>query len=107
MARHQRELAETAEQAPNGAKLMRRTVVAARVFLERSWLPDSTGVDHDLAEREDEDKPEALRRLESRAEDGLIEEAREVVESVEGWGGWPLDGEVGVYCRDGRFREVK
>jgi hypothetical protein len=83
--------------------LMRRTIVAARAFLERSWLPATSNVDCDL----EDDKPEVLKRLEARASDAQIEEARALVESVEAWGGWPSDGEVGVYCREGRFREVR
>lgn len=66
MAKHQSELSETCEQAPNGPKLMRRTIVAARAFLERSWLSANMGANSDLAEHED-DKPEALKRLEARA----------------------------------------
>ena len=110
MAKHQNELAETCEQAPNGPKLMRRTIVAARVFLERSWLPSNWSQDCDLAEHDDDDdgKPETLKRLEAQASDRQIEEARALVESVEGWGGWPTDGEVGVYCRDEkRFKEFR
>ncbi|GAB7331876.1 hypothetical protein MBLNU13_g03813t2 [Cladosporium sp. NU13] len=107
MAKHQNELAETCEQAPNGPKLMRRTIVAARVFLERSWLPANWGEDCDSAESKD-DKPEALKRLEARASDGQIEEARALIDGAEAWGGWPTDGEVGVYCRDEkRFKEFR
>lgn len=108
MAKHQNELVDTCEQAPNGPKLMRRTIVAVRVFLERSWLPANWGEDRDFAEREDDNKPEALKRLEARASDGQIEEARALVDGVEGWGGWPTDGDVGVYCQDEkRFREFR
>ena len=108
MAKHQNELAETCEQAPNGPKLMRRTIVAARVFLERSWLPTSTGEGRDPAAREHHDKPEALKRLEARALNVQIEKARALVEGVEGWGGWPTDGEVEVYClKDKRFEEFR
>ena len=75
MAKHQNELVDTCEQAPNGPKLMRRTIVAVRVFLERSWLPANWGEDRDFAEREDDNKPEALKRLEARASDeGEVED---------------------------------
>ena len=115
MAKYQNELAETCEQAPNGPKLMRRTIVAARVFLERSWLPANWAVNSDPADCDDDDddhddhaKPEVLKRLEARASDGQIEEARTLVESVEAWGGWPTDREVGVYCRDEkRFKDFR
>jgi hypothetical protein len=107
MAKYQNELAETCKQAHNGAKLMRRTIVAARVFLERSWLPAKSGEGCDLAERKAY-KPEALKRLEARALDVQIEEARALVDGVEGWGGWPTDGDVAVYCwGEKRFKEFR
>jgi hypothetical protein len=132
MVAHQVELGEACDRARNGARLMRRAIVAVRVFFERSWVPEDeygdtadalSGADADDADADDADaddadaddaewrwrvhrKPDALVRLEARAYEWQVEEARDLVESVEGWGGWATDEEVEVYCRDRRFGEV-
>jgi hypothetical protein len=112
MIRHQEELAEVSDRARNGPNIMRRTIVATRVFLERSWLSANSLLDYDYAAQdafaraEIEDKPEALKRLEAPAYEVQVEEARQLVESVSAWGGWPSDYEVEAYCRHERFREV-
>jgi hypothetical protein len=111
MVKHQHELAETSDRARNGAKLMRRTIVAVRVFLERSWLSANSIFDYNLAtsalEAARDDKSELLKRLEARAYDSQVEEARALVDSVEAWGGWATDEEVEAYCRQGRFSHVR
>lgn len=113
MVVHQRELDESADRARNGASLMRRSIVAVRVFLERSWLPANSILDYDFRAQdaftkvEWDDKPEALRRLEAKAYETQIDEAIELVESVDAWGGWATNVEVEAYCRNGRFGEVR
>jgi hypothetical protein len=90
------------------------------VFFERSWVLEygdtaddweaDTDADADAEwqwERRGDDKPDALRRLEARAYEWQVEEARGLVERMEGWGGWATDEEVEVYCRDRRFGEVR
>jgi hypothetical protein len=111
MVRHQEELAEISDRARNGPKIMRRTIIATRVFLERSWLSANSLLDYDYAARdafaraELEDRPEVLKRLEAPAPEVQIEEARRLVESVSVWGGWATDEEVEAYCGHERFRE--
>ena len=116
MVKHQRELGDTADRARNGKDTMRRTIVAVRVFLERSWREARTNdsiQDYDFADETaftevgQEGKPSALRRLEAPAFAEQIEEARALVESVWVWGGWARDWEVTMYCRHGRFEENK
>jgi hypothetical protein len=112
MVKHQEELAEVSDRARNGPNIMRRTIVATRVFLERSWLSANSLLEYDYAAQdafaraEIEDRPEALKRLEAPAYEAQVEEARKLVESVSVWGGWPSEYEVEAYCRHERFREV-
>ena len=113
MVKHQHELTDASDRARNGAKWMRRTIVSVRVFLERSWLPANSGWDYDASVAaptgdawNERTKSEALKRLEAPAYHWQIEEARTLVERVEGWGGWASEEEVDEYCRHGRFREV-
>lgn len=127
MVEHRAELAAKRAQDRNGEVMMRRAVVALRVFLERSWLPqfaqpqephtdnedgtlDADAVDdtrpqpkqspHDLRLRN-------LRRLESGASTDMIEKVEHLVNSVEDWSGWPSDEEVERYCRDSRFEQIR
>ena len=83
MAKFEPELRAVAEEARNGASLMRRTLVAVRVFTERSWL--------DLDEVDDE------------ASEAIMQQIYEVIENIPEWGGWPGDTEVYSYCKKGRF----
>lgn len=83
MAKFAPELRAVAEEARNGATLMRRTLIAIRVFTERSWL-DIDEVDTDASE-------------------AIMQQIYEVVENVPEWGGWPTDTEVYAYCKRGRF----
>jgi hypothetical protein len=112
MVKHQEELAEVSDRARNGPNILRRTIIATRVFLERSWLSASSLLDYDYAAQDAfaragiENKPEALKRLEAPAYEAQVKEARELVEGVQSWGGWATDEEVEAYCRHERFREV-
>ena len=84
------ELKAVADEMANGSRMTRRSLIAARVFLERKRVDRIGWYPH----HEDTMAPVAVE---------LVEEARRVVESVEGWGGWPTDEEVEVYCqREGR-----
>lgn len=65
---HQDELQQTAKTASNGRKMLRRLLIATRSFF------DGYGVD----ERQ-------------------VECMRELVEKLDGWGGWPTDEEVETY----------
>ena len=95
MARFAPELQAVADEMQKGSRLMRRTLVAVRVFAERSWL--RFGSDEDIKvngqiERSDKGVPE-----------GVLQIIYDSVESVESWGGWPTDAEVKIYCQNGKF----
>ena len=83
MAKYAPELRAVAEEANNGATLMRRTLIAVRVFAERSWL--------DVDEISD------------GASEAIMQQVYEVIENAPDWGGWPTDTEVYAYCKKGRF----
>lgn len=93
----------------NGEVMMRRTLVALRVFLERSWLP----MPEDPCQAEAEvdgwagDLRRMLRQLEAPASEETIDEIQRLVESVDDWGGWPDDDEVEEYGRDSRFQQFQ
>ena len=129
MVEYRDELAEAAPRARNSANVTRRAVVAARVFLERSWLPsDSThpddsnlpkasayedaltsdadaGADAGVtqASRNHSGKDDLLQTFEAPASDEQISQARALIESVPDWGGWATHEEVEAYCQNGRF----
>jgi hypothetical protein len=54
--------------------------------LEQSWRVENAGLDSEMGARED-----------------VIREAYEIMLEMEGWGGWPDDGEVVTYLERGRF----
>ena len=124
MVEYQEELAEAAPRARNSFNVMRRAVVAARVFLERSWLPSGSTEPDGFASQEfdvREDalsgmaqaarqigentggKPTLLQMFESPASAEQIEQARALIDSVPDWGGWATEEEVEAYCQNGRF----
>ncbi|EME39802.1 hypothetical protein DOTSEDRAFT_74643 [Dothistroma septosporum NZE10] len=104
---HRTELAERQSHDRNGVDMMRRLIVALRVFLERSWLTNSIK----------EDEPEGgypsgsarflLSRLRRPASPEVIGSVRALVEGVEEWEGWSTDEEVEEYASDQRFECVK
>lgn len=79
--------------------IMRRAVVALRVFLERNWMID--GVQSDRG-------PDAqlVSQFERPAPPELIREVRGLIEDRYGAkiGGWASDGEVQQYCQHESFR---
>ena len=89
----------TADEAMNGRRMMRRSLTATRVFLERSWMnSDTEEVGWDTRAGEDEIKGEpdpAPMEIIRVVHDTIIENSH--------WGGWPTDEEVLDYCMKGRF----
>ncbi len=86
------ELHAAADEARNGRRLLRRTLIAFRVFLERSWLL--------LDKLEGDDNTEERT---NGAPEPVIQQVYEIMEGTDQWGGWPTDEEVEAYCRKGRF----
>ena len=73
-----------------GRILMRRALIALRVFVEDRWEPFKPELDDG----------EIAAIASASAEQ--IEEIRMLVESVKHWGGWPSDEEVEMYVAYGR-----
>lgn len=104
------ELLVRRKQDRNGDEMMRRAIVALRVFLERSWLPRCPAGIHDPAVDDDSalaDIRTRLSRFSAPASDELIECIKKIVEQVDEWGGWPSDEEVECYCADERFQSIR
>ena len=80
------ELEAMTRELRNGPRLFRFALIAARVYLERSW---TQFVDHGTVEDE--------------ASDSAVLEASSIINSVESWGGWATDDEVHEYCRKGHW----
>jgi hypothetical protein len=93
MAKFSPELDVVIDEARNGRKMLRRAIVAARVFLELSWERKEA----------EEDTGDDRTALERRADARIREQVKTIVERVESWGGWPRDDEVAFYCERGRF----
>ena len=131
MHAHADELTTRQMQYRNGGVMMHRTLLALRVFLERSWLPgqfkaqpsatNSETIDHaSLAKQaqEQDSTPKSLghvprpplaktlQRLRSPARKEVVDEVRGLIESVESWGGWPDDEAVERYQTHRRFTRV-
>ena len=105
------ELQVMADEAMNGRRLLRRCLVAARVFLEQSWAapfkPDqhcrsteteTNWQDNQVPHEGDKagGKPDVILDAPTG---GHIQRVYEIVQKQEGWGGWPTDEEVEAYCR--------
>jgi len=86
MVKYQTEIAAAVDMPRNGARLLRRTVVAVAVYLERSWV-----------------KGEVVRADQQAAPKKTVAKVRKMVESVGTWRGWPSEREVAEYCAKGRF----
>lgn len=108
MTEHRAQLDEARERDRNGEAVMRRAVIAVRVFMERAWMNSwgarRLGSEDESVERDEEPGSDVLRRLESPASAAQIQEARALLED---WGGWATDEEVSRYCRDARFNTVR
>ena len=111
MVQHKAELTEEAARHRNAKDMMRRTLTALRVFLERSWLVDVQINATELSEEEGMAqrnlRVKNLRRLETAAPSEILQEAEQLVDGIPHWQGWPSDDEVEDYCADGRFLEVR
>ncbi|KAI9678416.1 MAG: hypothetical protein M1829_002014 [Trizodia sp. TS-e1964] len=83
MAEFAPELDAVMAETRNGHAMLRRALTALRVFMERSW----------------EDPKESCGKLATEEQMAAVVG---IVEDVEGWGGWPSDEEVLVYCNKGR-----
>lgn len=95
MAHFDLEVKSVADELNNGSTMMRRALIAIRVFLERSWTYyGSAG---------DDQKDGLAQIIDEGASEAILQKVYEIIESVEGWGGWPTDDEVETYCRNGRF----
>ena len=79
MHRYHSELAGVNSELTSGRKLMRRALVALRVYLERCWMEDRRvcAAQAPFSQR--------------------LGEAFNLVEQVGSWGGWPSDEEVRTY----------
>lgn len=86
------ELQAVADESRNGQNLLRRTLIATRVFLERSWIS--------VFEQDEDSEPQEPI---DRAPEHVIQQVNEIIEGMDGWRGWPTDIEVEAYCRKGRF----
>ncbi|KAJ9296796.1 hypothetical protein DTO271G3_4995 [Paecilomyces variotii] len=108
MSRSAPTLKDAADEFLNGEKIMRRTLVAVRVFLEGYWEtssprvahPDGYGATDEYAGGgfgfgEQQSLPHEERQLEFS--DPYVQEAHEIIEQTEFWGAWPTDDEVREY----------
>ena len=86
MVKYQAEIAAAVEMPRNGEKLLRKTIVAVAVYLERSWV-----------------QGEVVRADQQAAPKKTVAKVRKMVEGVEAWGGWPNEREIAEYCARGRF----
>jgi hypothetical protein len=80
MSRFATELESVSKEVSNGERMLRRTLITMRVFLERSWT------EHDS-------------RSATLVSQSLVDEARQLVQQHARWGGWPTDGEVEDYMK--------
>ncbi|KAM3422030.1 hypothetical protein BST61_g2406 [Cercospora zeina] len=101
MRNYREELLQRKKQDRGGDAMMRRIIVAMRVFLERSWLSR----EQDRSKLHVDNKREKeIRTFVTPAKPQLIESVKTLIEEVEEWEGWPTDEEVGVYASDERFK---
>lgn len=118
MVEYRDEFADAASRDRNGANVTRRTIIAIRVFLERSWLVECDGIAEGEADEYDALPPHegeqarahvsdtkkclALQRLEQAASEHVIDDVQNLIESVKEWGGWASDEEVAEYIQGGK-----
>ena len=95
MAHFDLEVKSVADELNNGSTMMRRSLIAIRVFLEQSWTYYGSA--------EDGENDGLAHSVDEGASEAVLQRVYEIIERVEGWGGWPTDDEVETYCRNGRF----
>ncbi|KAL2829683.1 hypothetical protein BDW59DRAFT_32573 [Aspergillus cavernicola] len=99
MSKHALTLNQASDEYLNGDMMMRRTVVAVRLFLEGYWGRQRTepiGYESDFTFHitpRDPDVP--------TFSDPILQEAHEIVTATEIWGPWPSDEEVWEYLAHG------
>jgi hypothetical protein len=101
---HSPEIEAAAQEAKNGKLLMRRSIVAVRVFLEQSrTVPNEPLQTSSRADGEDSDDPRTpWPHARSKPSVGLLHQIRHEIDQLENWGGWPTEDEVGYYVRRAR-----
>ena len=105
------ELQAVADEALNGRRLLRRCFIAARVFLEQSWILISE------QNQQNRNVDEEQRQHGHPASEGVLakhgqlnihsdvptphvlQRVYEIMQKHEDWGEWPTDEEVVAYCR--------
>ncbi|MCJ1230119.1 hypothetical protein MMC12_006790 [Toensbergia leucococca] len=111
MSRFAPELRAVAEEIAIGQKMMRRCMVAIRVYMERAWeqsweereaISDESVGDEGIVEERTSEK-DGGEGMGKRATGDMLQRVREVVDGVEEWGGWATEKEVQEYCTKGRF----
>ncbi|KAL4952761.1 hypothetical protein BDW69DRAFT_166912 [Aspergillus filifer] len=97
MSEHASTLKQTSDEHLNGDIMMRRTIVAARMFLEGYW---STNSRRAQPSEDDMDEPDTIEDI-TPTEHGMptfwdtnLQEAYDIVTMTEIWGPWPSDEEV-------------
>ena len=99
MRQHAANIRERRAADRRGMTLMRRTLIALRVFLEREWVCQSGSPNEDNSHVR-------LAHLRTPAPREVVQEVQALVVGVEDWQGWPSDDEVEEYTQDARFSRV-
>ncbi|KAI9369354.1 hypothetical protein BJX61DRAFT_519896 [Aspergillus egyptiacus] len=100
MSQHALTLKQTSDEYLNGDVMMRRTLVAVRLFLEGYWerrrsAPKAYGVGYTFpGTTNNSDEPTLA--------DSILQEAYDIVTATEIWGPWPSDEEVWDYLNHGK-----
>ncbi|KAL4795535.1 hypothetical protein BDV19DRAFT_362763 [Aspergillus venezuelensis] len=97
MSEHASTLKQTSDEHLNGDIMMRRTIVATRMFLEGYWGTNSR---HAQPSEDEMDEPDTMEDI-TPAEHDMptfwntnLQEAYDIVTMTEIWGPWPSDEEV-------------
>lgn len=90
MSKHRSELTKRCAMDRRGRILMRRALIALRVFVEDRWEPKESELDEE--------------QIPPSASPEQIEKIKRIVGFVKQWGGWPSDEEVAMYVEYGHGR---
>ena len=91
MFRHGTEIRAFSRENANGQRLLRRTLVATRVFLEGKPLDDVNGED------------QVENAWCKTAPEHILQEAYSIIDNEDGWGEWPTDEEAAQYRKVGKI----
>lgn len=91
MSKHRSELTKRCAMDRRGRILMRRALIALRVFVEDRWEPKESELD--------------VAMIPPSATPEQIEKIKRIIGWVKQWGGWPSDEEVEMYVEYGHGRE--